>query len=765
MEPMKTITPNKIKTVEEFVRGYQSSLRALRDQVPEARALPGPIRAAIGRCEVWPCRDAAVVLTYADNQPLLNIELMDPVEMTVNQFMHEHDAFRYFDSRGSVVPFRLGIAPIEEGDPAYDSRIPKNDFSTRTIESSDIVALERTEKSELVQVFRPAFTKLSIYGWNTILRNPQRAAIKEVRKTLVSKNMLGDAAWDFNGPQRMQQLIASTDLRVSQLEACLDSKDFAGTRSILGEHPELIHPAFVISHSNVRLGNDDTADFILMVQTDDKVEYIVLKLEDISGTYFNDSKAVTPIKSYEILSRLKESFEHNRNSLPFAISADAVVRFELVLGRGSSLTYLQREALRSKENDLDFLTYDDLIGRVRYETYDVANVWDRFESVEEQLKKFGISSEKDFVEVMGQIDDLMRKEGTAITARSFQGPGKFTWAYRTWLMHRDPLHSKIVEWFNGRYGDRLKMDPTWKMAVLIRGDLYQLLLPLVFGSVNVICSAEQFGVTNESRVPKRNQRPTINVLGLLDDFTEDYARSLTKDELSPLMNAFLLGFNARNEIDSISESEFVKEAIGDIQVSVAHLFATPPQYGLSKWSSLQAAEKLLKAFIRQKGGKLELIHNLEKLAAAAESLGLPPIPRALLKAIQCPAGVRYGDPEVTLVEAVEAHHAALAICSGIANYKFLTRYYKQATELVPGKFYTNSLGKQYRCVKVKGDKANIILFDELLGKPLEIEFVQDRKFWGQYFLIEDEGTIQTLEVRYQALKSAPPLKASGEGRL
>jgi hypothetical protein len=222
-----------------------------------------------------------------------------------------------------------------------------------------------------------------------------------------------------------------------------------------------------------------------------------------------------------------------------------------------------------KESELDFLTYDDLIGRVRYETYEVANVWDRFESVEERLRRFGISSEEDFVAVMGQIDDGMRKEGSAITGRSLLGPLKFTWAYRTWLMHTDPLHRKIVDWFNVRYGDRLKMDPTWKMAVLIRGDLYQLRLPLVYGSVNVICSSEQFGITNESSVPNRNQRPTINVLDLLDDFTEDYARSLTKDELGSLMNTFLLGFEARNEIDSMSESEFVKEAIGDIHVCFA----------------------------------------------------------------------------------------------------------------------------------------------------------------------------------------------------
>jgi hypothetical protein len=227
------------------------------------------------------------------------------------------------------------------------------------------------------------------------------------------------------------------------------------------------------------------------------------------------------------------------------------------------------------------------------------------------------------------------------------------------------------------------------------------------------------------------------------------------------MNAFLLGFDARNKIESISESEFVKEAIGDIHVSVTHLFATPPQYGLSKWSSLQAVEKLLKAFIHQQGGQVERIHKLEKLSEAAESLRLPPVPRSLLDKIQCPAGVRYGEIDVTPIEAVDAHHAALAICSGIAIYQFLILHHTQATELEPGKFYTNSLDKYYRCVKVNGDKANIILFDELLGKPLGIQFVLDRKFWGQYFLIEDAGTIQRLEERYQALMSTPSVRASG----
>ena len=756
---MSRITPSRIRTVEKFVRGYQSSLRALREQVPQgAKGLPGPINAAIGRCEVWPLRDAAVVLTYADREGPIDIKVMEAIDMTVSEFMHRHDAFCYFDRRGSKVAFRLGIAPIEEDDPAYDARIPKNDFSTRTIESSDLIVTTLSESREIVDVFRPAFTKLSIYGWNVILRDARRSAIKEVRKVLLSHNILGNAAWDFNGRDRMQQLLSTTDRRVSELETLLNSGDSARGKSMLDQYPALIHPAALTSFTNVSLADDTVADYIVIVQSHEKAEYIVVKLGDVSGAYFDAPDSLT-IEGRNALSHLKESFNRNRHLLPFQIAPNSEIRFELITGRNSSLTYAQRQVLRSGERDLDLLTYDDLIGRLRYETYDVANVWDRFEPVDEHLRRLGIPSEETFTQVMAQIDAEMRKEGIAIAGRSLRAPGKFTWAYRTWLMHRDPLNQKIVDWFNGRYGDRMKIDPGWKIAVVIRGDLYQLRLPLVFGSVNVICSAEQFGITSQQKLD-RYQKPTVNILDLLEGFTEDYAKSLTQEERTALTNAFFLGYNAQSEIDSVSESEFVKEAIGDIQVSVSHLFATPPQYGLSKWSSLQATEKFLKAFTKQQGGKIETIHNLEKLALAAESLGLPAIPRPLLKKIQCSAGVRYGEVAVTLVEAVEAHHVALDICSGIANYKFLTSHYKQAKVLVPCEFYTNRLGKQYRCIKVNGDKANILLFDELAGKPLEIEFVQDRQFWNQYFVIEDKETIQKLEERYQTLLSAPPRTSS-----
>ena len=112
--------------------------------------------------------------------------------------------------------------------------------------------------------------------------------------------------------------------------------------------------------------------------------------------------------------------------------------------------------------------------------------------------------------------------------------------------------------------------------------------------------------------------------------------------------------------------KLVPEARGNLTNAVELLFSTPPQYGLSKWESLQAAEKVLKAFISAKGAKFKFTHILEDLALRAELLGLPLIPRAELRDIQCSPQVRYGDIPVTSREAVKAHQAALSVCGGVS---------------------------------------------------------------------------------------------------
>src|SRR5262249_51412873 len=349
------------------------------DALPsDAKILPGPVNAAIGRCEIWPCRDAAIVLTYADKNPSTEVDIKGTVEMTVSQFMNEHDAFRYYDRQGKLEPFRLGIVQLEEGYLGYDPRIPKGDFSTRTIESTDIVGLAGTD-NRITEVFRPAFTKLSIYGWKKILRQPRRDAIKEIRSAVVARNVLREAAWDFAGSNRVQELIATIDVQVAKLRSCLDGENSpTQTHALLKTHPELLHPALLAFFENIPLADGETADFVMIVQSEDVVECIVVKVGDTVSRYFEDATDITCVEGKDTLLRLKQSFELSQDTLPFAVAPDWVVRFESILGRSSTLTYAQRCSLRADEEEgLTFLTYDDLIGHVRYETYQVANIWDR----------------------------------------------------------------------------------------------------------------------------------------------------------------------------------------------------------------------------------------------------------------------------------------------------------------------------------------------------------------------------------------------------
>jgi hypothetical protein len=378
---------------------------------------------------------------------------------------------------------------------------------------------------------------------------------------------------------------------------------------------------------------------------------------------------------------------------------------------------------------------------------------------------FNIMNEEEFHQLMESIDEELRNEHMPIAARPLAGWGKISARFNLGLklpaLDRvpqdgcytgDDLTIRILHWFDHRYGRRLKKDPTWKMAIIIRGDAYRMLLPLSYGIMHAMCSPKDFGSTKSNMLGSQAKPPTVNILDLIDGLTEEYAKKLNKEELSDIAALFGLGLRARTEMESVFELDMIPEAIGDLHASVVHLFDDPVQCGLSKWASLQATEKVIKSFLILKKKPFGKNHILDGFATAAESVGLRVIPRGLLDKVQCSAGVRYGDSVVNMADAVEAHHACLDICLGVANQIFLHRHYRQAVLMKPGKFYTNSLGKYYRCIEVSGDKAKIMVFDEP-GVPIAAIFIQDRRYWNQYFEIDESLFVEQLEKRYQSLIS------------
>lgn len=105
---------------------------------------------------------------------------------------------------------------------------------------------------------------------------------------------------------------------------------------------------------------------------------------------------------------------------------------------------------------------------------------------------------------------------------------------------------------------------------------------------------------------------------------------------------------------------YFNEIQTDISTAVTVLFAPQPHFGQSKWASCQAAEKLIKYFLKSRNIHFPNTHKLQSLADLASKEGVELDTVALSKA-SVAAGVRYGEIPVTAEEAVQAHYASLVI--------------------------------------------------------------------------------------------------------
>ena len=222
------------------------------------------------------------------------------------------------------------------------------------------------------------------------------------------------------------------------------------------------------------------------------------------------------------------------------------------------------------------------------------------------------------------------------------------------------LAAHISSWYQIRYGDRLKVHfGPGSVALLIRGDPWKMVLPRIYGSVTCNCDPDLEKYRNAPRITTGPQRPNYNVLCCIEDFPAGLANALTENERREILRFFMNTHEVLQSLENISDKPYVNEAIADLQSATAFILGRPPQYGLSKWSSLQFVEKLLKSFLELKKAPIPKHHDLQKIAQGAQTFGLVLPNAAQLASVQCTAGVRYGEVAVTLGEAISAHHVSL----------------------------------------------------------------------------------------------------------
>lgn len=291
-----------------------------------------------------------------------------------------------------------------------------------------------------------------------------------------------------------------------------------------------------------------------------------------------------------------------------------------------------------------------------------------------------ISCDGEFEALMEEIDQEMIAEGVGIPARPMMAGLKITRRYNIVLdvipsnrailagvFTPEQISLRIHDWMRKRYGERLKLSFTLgRVVVPLRGSLYAIRCPVVYGSVRFVCEPGRFGQPRPS-IGVRTV-PTCNVIDLIDDFTTGLAQSLTAEEVVKIGLAHTSAMAAHIAVHAISDVQFATEAIGDLDAAVRNLMEHKPQAGLSKWASLQAVEKLLKAYITATGGTVQRHHRLGDHVGDAVKRGLPPPPKRYIVDLQCPAGVRYGQIAVSVEEANIAHLISLEMCEVAAQW-------------------------------------------------------------------------------------------------
>jgi HEPN domain-containing protein len=281
-------------------------------------------------------------------------------------------------------------------------------------------------------------------------------------------------------------------------------------------------------------------------------------------------------------------------------------------------------------------------------------------------------SQAEFDAVMGEIDAHLRQKYVQIHARAghaaLEYSGRFNLEFSiakaddvgTPRNYRDAkVGAHIRAWFDRKYGDRQKifMGPG-TTVLLIRGDPWEIRLPLIYGEVECVVERNLETYRNEPRFGAHGRRPVVNVLSLVRDLPPGLAAQLTDSECWNILKTFRDTLDCMHAVGYLAGKPYIAEVRADVAASVVHLFSLPPHYGQSKWASCQAAEKLLKCLLEVRKVPFPKNHDLEALAVLARQQGAK-VDSAAIARVAASASVRYGEVSVSLDEAVAAHYSSL----------------------------------------------------------------------------------------------------------
>jgi len=340
---------DKATPIAEYVKLYQHALRALYKALPESvKDSPKSRLAVIGKSEIWPCRDGAVVLISKDRKSDITVDIKDPLNKTVDDFMKSSSASAYYDEDGKKAPIQAAIS-------VKDASKTILHFADNKIKSEG-------------RIFRPNYDRGVIIGWEAKLESPDAQALDDFRSAFLTKNIGGDEALDRTIQEEQKITRIKADQLIDKFTELLNTVEKEEDLQLfLKQHPEFLYPDFIECYPKFKLGDDYVTDYVLLVHGPQGSEYIFVEIERPNIKIFTKAgqfSAVFTQAKDQILkwdNWLTKNHAYVSSKLPNFYKP----QFHLIIGRDTDLTIKNKEKIQSEFSATSrrFSTYDDLVKR------------------------------------------------------------------------------------------------------------------------------------------------------------------------------------------------------------------------------------------------------------------------------------------------------------------------------------------------------------------------------------------------------------------
>jgi hypothetical protein len=341
---------DKALTVAEYMKLYQYSLRALLSTLPNETQAMIPGITSVGKVDIWPCMDGAVVLTYKSGSKDIAIFIKEPLNKTVDDFMASGSACSYYDEKGRKAPIQA-IISIPEASKAIMY------FSGNSIQGGG-------------HVYRPTYDRAAIIGWKAQLPKPDEEAIKDFQAAFLTRNIAGPDALDLPTEEEQSLTKSKADELLNQFTKLLNvAQNEEELQIFIKQHPEFLYPDFISCYLKFKLGEDYVTDYVLLVQGHQGLEYVFVEIERPDKELFTESgqfsakftQAKNQLLDWD--NWLTKNHAYVSRKLPNFYKP----QFHLVIGRGTELNVEHNEKIQSEFTGTTrrFSTYDDLAKRFK----------------------------------------------------------------------------------------------------------------------------------------------------------------------------------------------------------------------------------------------------------------------------------------------------------------------------------------------------------------------------------------------------------------